>query len=66
MRCLKTIGKTEVWKDGIGNIDEEHNGLGAFKSEYSFPYAKHVDAKHTIQRWFVEKNTFRYPSRFHQ
>ena len=20
--------KTEVWKDGIGNIDEEHNGLG--------------------------------------
>lgn len=47
--------KTEVWKDGIGNIDEEHNGLGAFKSEYSFPYAKHVDAKHTIQRWFVEK-----------
>lgn len=28
--------KTEVWKDGIGNIDEEHNGLGAFKSEYSF------------------------------
>ena len=47
--------KTEVWKDGIGNIDEEHNGLGAFKSEYSFPYAKHVNAKHTIQRWFVEK-----------
>ena len=46
--------KTEVWKDGIGNIDEEHNGLGTFKSEYSFPYTKHVDAKHAIQRWFVE------------
>ena len=36
--------KTEVWKDGIGNIDEEHNRLGTFKSEYSFPYAKHVNA----------------------
>ena len=56
--------KTEVWKDGIGNIDEEHNGLGAFKSEYSFPYAKHVDAKHTIQRWFVEKTRLGIPIDF--
>lgn len=51
--------KTEVWKDGIGNIDEEHNGLGAFKSEYSFPYAKH-----TIQRWFVEKTRLGIPVDF--
>ena len=56
--------KTEVWKDGIGNINEEHNGLGAFKSEYSFPYAKHVDAKHTIQRWFVEKTRLGIPVDF--
>lgn len=56
--------KTEAWKDGIGNIDEEHNGLGAFKSEYSFPYAKHVDAKHTIQRWFVEKTRLGIPVDF--
>lgn len=56
--------KTEVWKDGIGNIDEEHNGLGAFKSEYSFPYAKHVDAKHTIQRWFLEKTRLGIPVDF--
>lgn len=56
--------KTEVWKDGIGNIDEEHNGLGAFKSEYSFPYAKHVDAKHTIQRWFIEKTRLGIPVDF--
>ena len=61
MRCLKTIGKQ---KDGIGNIDEEHNGLGAFKSEYSFPYAKHVNAKHTIQRWFVEKTRLGIPVDF--
>lgn len=56
--------KTEVWKDGIGNIDEEHNGLGAFKSEYSFPYTKHVNAKHTIQRWFVEKTRLGIPVDF--
>lgn len=56
--------KTEVWKDGIGNIDEEHNGLGVFKSEYSFPYAKHVNAKHTIQRWFVEKTRLGIPVDF--
>ena len=56
--------KTEVWKDGIGNIDEEHNGLGTFKSEYSFPYSKHVDAKHAIQRWFVEETRLGIPVDF--
>lgn len=56
--------KTEVWKDGIGNIDEEHNGLGTFKSEYSYPYTKHVDAKHTIQRWFVEETRLGIPVDF--
>lgn len=56
--------KTEIWKDGIGNIDEEHNGLGTFKSEYSFPYTKHVDAKHTIQRWFVEETRLGIPVDF--
>lgn len=56
--------KTEVWKDGIGNIDEEHNGLGTFKSEYSFPYVKHVDTKHTIQRWFVEETRLGIPVDF--
>ena len=56
--------KPEVWKDGIGNIDEEHNGLGTFKSEYSFPYTKHVDAKHAIQRWFVEETRLGIPVDF--
>jgi beta-glucosidase len=32
--------KTEIWKDGIGNIDEQANGLGKFGSKISFPYAK--------------------------
>lgn len=56
--------KLEVWKDGIGNIDEEHNGLGSFKSEYSFPYTKHVETKHTIQRWFVEETRLGIPVDF--
>lgn len=56
--------KTEVWKDGIGNIDEEHNGLGAFKSKYAFPYTRHVEVKHAIQRWFVEETRLGIPVDF--
>lgn len=54
----------EIWKDGIGNIDEEHNGLGRFGSEYAYPYTKHVDTKHTIQRWFVEQTRLGIPVDF--
>lgn len=56
--------KSEVWKDGIGNIDEEHNGLGKFRSQYSFPYRKHVEAKHEVQRWFVEETRLGIPVDF--
>ena len=56
--------KTEVWKDGIGNIDEEHNGLGSFGSEYSYPYSKHVETIHAIQRWFVEETRLGIPVDF--
>lgn len=56
--------KQALWKDRIGNIDEEHNGLGTFGSEYSFPYNKHVKAKHEIQRWFVEETRLGIPVDF--
>ncbi|NDV64613.1 glycoside hydrolase family 3 N-terminal domain-containing protein [Bacteroides sp. 224] len=56
--------KNEIWKDGIGNIDEEHNGLGKFRGEYAFPYTKHVDTKHTYQRWFVEQTRLGIPVDF--
>lgn len=56
--------KQALWKDGIGNIDEEHNGLGKFGSEYSFPYTKHVKAIHDIQRWFVEETRLGIPVDF--
>jgi beta-glucosidase len=54
----------EIWKDGIGNIDEEHNGLGTFGSQYSYPFAKHVKTLHDIQRWFVENTRLGIPVDF--
>lgn len=56
--------KTEIWKDGIGNIDEEHNGLGTFGSQYAFPYRKHVETLHNIQRWFIENTRLGIPVDF--
>ncbi len=59
---LPTEGwKNEIWKDGIGNIDEQHNGLGSFRSQYSFPYSKSVEARHTVQRFFVEQTRLGIP-----
>ncbi|MDR1342470.1 MAG: glycoside hydrolase family 3 C-terminal domain-containing protein [Prevotellaceae bacterium] len=56
--------KNEIWKDGIGNIDEEHNGLGSFQSQYAYPFSKHVQAIHAIQRWFVEETRLGIPVDF--
>lgn len=56
--------KDRVWKDGIGNIDEEHNGLGKFGAAYAFPYRKHVETIHQIQRWFVEETRLGIPVDF--
>ncbi|MBP1650684.1 MAG: glycosyl hydrolase family 3 [Bacteroidetes bacterium] len=54
----------QIWKDGIGNIDEEHNGVGKFKSEYAFPYSKHIETIHTIQKWFIENTRLGIPVDF--
>lgn len=63
--ALPTDGwKLEIWKDGIGNIDEEHNGLGSFRSQYSFPYSKSVDARQAVQRFFVEQTRLGIPVDF--
>lgn len=56
--------KNEIWKDGIGNIDEQHNGLGSFKAEYAFPFSKHVDVINATQRWFVEETRLGIPVDF--
>lgn len=56
--------KNEIWKDGIGNIDEEHNGLGTFRSEYSFPYSRSVESRWAVQRFFVEQTRLGIPVDF--
>lgn len=56
--------KNEIWKDGIGNIDEEHNGLGTFRGRFAFPFSKHVQTLGTIQRWFVEETRLGIPVDF--
>ncbi|MDL2325729.1 glycoside hydrolase family 3 C-terminal domain-containing protein [Bacteroidales bacterium OttesenSCG-928-A14] len=56
--------KNEIWKDGIGNIDEQHNGLGRYGSQFAYPYPTHIEAKHTVQRWFVEETRLGIPVDF--
>ncbi|MDD4922053.1 MAG: glycoside hydrolase family 3 N-terminal domain-containing protein, partial [Bacteroidales bacterium] len=68
-RVLKDAGPTEnwvneIWKDGIGNIDEQANGLGKFGSALSFPYAASIRNRQDIQRWFVEKTRLGIPVDF--
>ncbi len=56
--------KQEIWKDGIGNIDEEHNGYRGSGNEFAIPFDKHVKALQTIQRWFVEETRLGIPVDF--
>ena len=56
--------KQEIWKDGIGNIDEEHNGYRGSGNEFALPFDKHVRALQTIQRWFVEQTRLGIPVDF--
>ena len=56
--------KQEIWKDGIGNIDEEHNGYRGSGNEFAIPFDKHVKTLQTIQRWFVEETRLGIPVDF--
>jgi beta-glucosidase len=59
--------KTEIWKDGIANIDEELNSLPynpKAVSKYSFPYSRHADAINNVQKWFVEETRMGIPVDF--
>lgn len=60
--------KTEIWKDGIANIDEELNNLTSHTddapTQYSYPFSKHATAINTIQRWFVEETRLGIPVDF--
>lgn len=60
--------KTEIWKDGIANIDEELNNLTSrtddAPTQYSYPFSKHASAINTIQKWFIEETRMGIPVDF--
>ncbi|TAJ13865.1 beta-glucosidase [Marinilabiliaceae bacterium JC017] len=55
--------KNELWKDGLGNIDEASNGVYK-EAKYKYPYDKHVWALNEIQRFFVEETRLGIPVEF--
>lgn len=57
--------KTAIWKDGLANIDEMHNGIGKYaKSPYNETPAATVNALNTVQRWFIEQTRLGIPVDF--
>ena len=59
--------KTQIWKDGIANIDEHLNST-TFRpkthTKYSYPYSRHANAINTVQKWFVEETRLGIPVDF--
>ena len=50
--------KSEIWKDGIANIDEQLNGVvngpqRYYSSEFTYPPSNHAAAINKIQKWFA-------------
>ncbi|MBC7651155.1 MAG: glycoside hydrolase family 3 C-terminal domain-containing protein [Deinococcales bacterium] len=60
--------KNEIWKDGIGNIDEHCNGINANSRPYinqlTYPFSNHVQIINTTQRWFIEQTRMGIPVDF--
>ena len=59
--------KSEIWKDGIANIDEHLNSTTFRKKTFtslSFPYSRHAEAINIIQKWFIENTRLGIPVDF--
>ena len=59
--------KTQIWVDGLANIDEQLNGVGKAGTAYHdliYPFSNHVDALNTVQRWFIENTRLGIPVEF--
>lgn len=54
--------KKEVWKDGIGNIDEHCNGVKGVLDMTG--HAEHAELLNIIQRWFAEETRLGVPVDF--
>ncbi len=65
---LPTDGwKIEIWKDGIGNIDEHLNNLAYHPNsvtDKAWPPSSHIKALNTVQRFFVEQTRLGIPVEF--
>lgn len=61
--------KNQLWKDGIGAIDEHLNGfqqwgLPPSDNEYVWPASKHAWALNEVQRFFIEDTRLGIPTDF--
>ncbi|MDO6809828.1 glycoside hydrolase family 3 N-terminal domain-containing protein [Zobellia galactanivorans] len=59
--------KNQIWKDGIGNIDEQLNNLAYHPSavtDKAWPPSNHIKALNTIQEFFVEDTRLGIPVDF--
>lgn len=61
--------KTNLWKDGIGNIDEHCNGNEGVtkplpRPENDLPWPQHVRAKNEVQKFFIEETRLGIPADF--
>ncbi len=59
--------KTNIWKDGIANIDEQLANTTFHKemrTTLSFPFSRHATAINQIQKWFIEETRLGIPVDF--
>jgi beta-glucosidase len=59
--------KKEIWKDGIANIDELHNGVGKSgnpDNPHVASPAATARALNEVQRWFIEETRLGIPAEF--
>ena len=56
--------KQKLWKDGLCNIDEQHNGIERSYGKYDWPASLHAETINTTQRWFIEQTRLGIPVDF--
>ncbi len=60
--------KTNLWKDGIGNIDEHMNGNEGTKPlprpKHDMPWSLHTRAINEVQKFFIEETRLGIPADF--
>lgn len=62
-RLPEPFWKDSIWRDGLGNIDEQLAGLRA-DTVFAYPYSEHTVALNIIQRWFIEETRLGIPVDF--